>query len=154
LDDNPKYFTDVTSKLHRRADGLASSPEAANLRSLRAQIDAIASGDIAAVMQYAEPDITLEIFAPPEFPFVRTAHGLASFTSALTTNFGAVTDQRPVITDVFAEGDRVVLFGRESGAVRATGLRYDVEFVQRFTFRDDRLVSVQIVVAHSMPRGD
>jgi ketosteroid isomerase-like protein len=154
LGDDQKYFHDVTAELHRRADDLAPSPEAANLRSLRAQIDAIASGDVASLMQYAEPDISLEIFAPPEFPLVRTARGLAAFTNALTTNFGAVTEQRPAIRDVFADGNRVVLFGRESGMVRATGLRYDVEFVQRFTFREDRLESVQIVVAHSSPRAD
>jgi hypothetical protein len=66
-------------------------------------------------------------------------------------NFGAVTNQRPEIRELFAEGNRVVLFGRETGTIRATGTNYDVEFVERFTFRDDRLIAVHIIAAHRRP---
>ena len=49
---------------------------------------------------------------------------------------------------MYSEGDVVVLFGRERGRIRATGQAYDTEFVQRFTLRRDRLVSVRIIAAH------
>ena len=47
-----------------------------------------------------------------------------------------------------------MLFGRETGTIRATGANYDMEFVERFTFRGDRLIAVQIIAAHSKPAGD
>jgi hypothetical protein len=63
-----------------------------------------------------------------------------------------VTDQRPSITSISAQGDTVVLFGREQGRIRGSNTPYDVEFVERFTFVDGRLASVRIIVAHSAPR--
>ena len=65
----------------------------------------------------------------------------------MTHNFAAVAEQTPRIRDIFADGNTFVLYGRERGKVRATGVPYDVEFVERFTFKDGRLVSVRIVVA-------
>ena len=85
------------------------------------------------------------------FPWLRHARGAGELRRAIQQNFEAVEDQRPEITSVFAHGDYVVLFGRERGRIRATGEAYDVEFVHRFTFRNDRLVAVRIIAASSEP---
>jgi ketosteroid isomerase-like protein len=120
-----------------------------NLRSVQARIDAISRGDFDAVLADAVPGITFEIFAPPEFPWVRRAQGVENLRAAVAQNFGSVEDQRPEITNVVAEGETVVLFGREQGRIRETGRAYDLEFVQKFSFDDGRLVSVQIIAARA-----
>jgi uncharacterized protein len=151
----PKDFAAITAHLQTVIDGAASTPAAVpHLQTLQAQIDAIARGDLATMLAHATDDVRLEIFAPPEFPWVRAARGAVAFRDAVAQNVGAMADQQPEIRDVFAEGDRVVLFGRETGTIRETGATYDVEFVERFTFRDGCLASVQIVAAHKKPVGD
>ena len=148
-----KDFSTVTARLQQALDqtGLsfpASDPHS-NVRSVQVQIEAIARGDVEAVLAEALPDVTLDIFAPPEFPWVRRATGVVELRRALEQNFGAVDDQQPDITNVFAEGNAVVLFGRERGRIRASGQRYDVEFVEKFTFRDGRLAGIRIIAAHA-----
>jgi ketosteroid isomerase-like protein len=143
-------FTSLTTGLQQRADQ-SDAAVAANLRSIQEQFDAIAAGDLGRVIARADAHVTLEMFVPPELPFILHATGAEAFREAVHKNFGAVTNQRPEIRELFAEGNRVVLFGRETGTIRATGTNYDVEFVERFTFRDDRLIAVHIIAAHRRP---
>lgn len=146
-----KDFDGVTERLRQRAEEeTAPSPQSsAHLRTLYQQIDAIARGDIATVLEHVTEDVTLEIFAPPEFPFVRLTRGAEPFRRALEHNFAVVEDQRPEVKDLFVEGEKIVMFGRETGTLRANGMRYDVEFVERFTFRNGLLAAVRIIVAHT-----
>jgi uncharacterized protein len=130
---------------------LAGSDHQANIRSLHGQIEAIARGDIDAFLTHAHDDATLDIFAPPELPWIRHAQGAAELRRALEQNFGSVEEQSPELTNVIADGDTVVLFGRERGRIRSTGQRYDVEFVERFTFRNDRLAAIRIIAAYAPP---
>jgi ketosteroid isomerase-like protein len=150
----PKNLESVVSRLGEFADAAHDPAASGHLRTLQGALDAIARGDLGSVLDGAVEDVTLDIYAPPEFPFVRTARGADAFRAALKHNFGAVHDQRPEVRDLFADGDRIVLLGRETGVIRQSGLTYDVEFVERFTFRDARLASVQIIAAYSKPSGD
>ena len=150
----PKDFHAVTSHLGTAADAAGDDVRAGNLRTLQSQIEAIARGDFGGILQHACEDVTLELFVPPQFPFVRSATGADAFRQALEQNFSAVTNQQPTILDVFSEGERVVLFGRETGIIQSTGATYDIEFVQRFTFRDGCLASVQVIGAHARTVGD
>jgi ketosteroid isomerase-like protein len=150
---DPRKFDAVADSLRNRGEEPTGSSGSA-LRTLEAQVEAIARGDFSRVLAQATDDVTLEIFAPPEFPFIRSARGSGAFQLAIERNFAAVTDQRPQIRDVFAEGEKIVLFGRETGTIQSSGVRYEVEFVERFIYREGRLAAVQIVVAHSRPGGD
>ena len=140
-------FSDLTSGLDRAASDLAPAAQQ-HVRTISDQLDAIARGDFGSVFQDSHDDVTLEIFAPLEFPFIRTAQGADELHKAIVHNFGAIADQRPRIRETFAEGDTVVLFGTETGKIKETGFRYQVEFVERFTFRDGRLASLRIIAAH------
>jgi ketosteroid isomerase-like protein len=149
----PKDFQAVTRHLGAAADAAPDGARSHNLATLQSQIAAIARGDFAGVLQDACEDVSLDIFVPPEFPFIRSAVGAGPFRRALETNFAAVAEQQPVIVDLFSEGDKVVMFGRETGVIKTTGRAYDLEFVQRFTFRDGRLAVVQIIAAYSRQTG-
>ena len=143
-----RHFGHVREQLsryvHEKGAGSAS-----HVRSVGAQLDAIAHGDLSAVLERAHPDVQLEIFAPPEFPWIRRASGIEELRHAIAHNFGAVTEQAPEIANVLTESDTVVLIGRERGVIRATGQRYDVQFVQRYTFAGEQLASVRIVAART-----
>jgi ketosteroid isomerase-like protein len=140
-------FSDFTAGLDRVASDLAPAARQ-HVRTISEQLEAIARGDFASVFQDAHDDVTLEMFAPPEFPFIRTAQGADELNKAIVHNFGAIADQRPQIRETFAEGDTVILFGTERGNIKESGFRYHVEFVERFTFRDGRLASLRIVAAY------
>lgn len=142
-------FSDLTAGLDRAASDLAPAA-GRHVRTIGDQLQAIARGDFGSVFQDAHDDVTLDIFAPPEFPFIRTAQGADELHKAIVHNFGAIADQRPRIRETFADADTVILFGTETGKIKETGSRYHVEFVERFTFRDGRLASLRIIAAHCL----
>jgi ketosteroid isomerase-like protein len=147
-----KNFSGITKRIRAAADRRGSAqddtdPERRHLQSIQEQIDAIARGDMDSALANASPDVQLDIFAPPEFKWISHAQGIPEFRRALAENFGSVEEQRPEVANVIAQGDTVVLVGRETGRIRATGEAYDVEFVHRFTFRDGKLISVRIIAA-------
>jgi ketosteroid isomerase-like protein len=121
-------FSAATKGLQKALDAPKTTSDAPDarplIRSVQAQIDAIARGDFDAALSQALPHVTLEIFAPSEFLWIRRAEGVAEFRRAIEHNFGSVEDQRPQITSVFTTADSVVLFGREQGRIRATGEAY------------------------------
>ncbi len=140
-------FSALISGLNRTAFNLPARSQG-HLRAISAQLDAIARGDFDSVFKDAHDDVTLEISAPSEFPFVRRGEGLAELYAAIIHNFGALEDQCPQIHEVLAEGDTVVLLGSETGKIRATGKPYRIEFGERFTFRHGRLAALVIMAAN------
>jgi ketosteroid isomerase-like protein len=146
-----KDFSITTTRLRRTADERNAASQHTvreRLRSVQAQIEAIERGDFEGALAQAAHDVTLDIFAPPEFPWVRHARGIDELRHALQHNFASIQEQRPEVTNVHAEAEAVVLFGHETGRIAASGETYEMEFVERFTFRDDRLVSIRIIAAH------
>ena len=141
-------FSSVRWGLQQAIDATPGSAPRSHLTTVQAQIAAIERGDLDGVLAHAAADLALEIFAPPEFGWICHARGVTEIRAALQQNFAAVDDQHPHVEDVLAQGDSVVLFGREQGRIRASGKPYDVEFVQKFTFQDGRLAAVRIIVAH------
>jgi ketosteroid isomerase-like protein len=142
-----KDFSAITTRIER---AIADTHDAAarHLRSVQQQIDAIGRGDLDGAIANAHADVRLEIFAPPEFQWIREAVGADALRAAIAHNFGSMAEQHPEITSLTAQGDTVVLIGREHGRVKATGAPYRVQFVERFQFRGGRLASITIIAAH------
>jgi len=119
----------------------AKETEHANVRLLQEQYRAIARGDFdAAVALYAD-DVELEILGPPRNLFVGHWKGRQEVAAALRRNFALVSEQRPEIRALAAQGDTVVLLFRERGRYTG-GLEYDVHCVQWITFRDGKVRKV------------
>jgi ketosteroid isomerase-like protein len=121
--------------------------EAANVRRLQEQYRALARGDFQPTISLMADGIELELHAPADLPITGCWRGVAAVTAAMRRNFGSLADQQAELLGVVAQGDTVVLFADESSKVRATGDRYQVRWVQFFTFRDDKLVRVRGVAA-------
>ena len=77
------------------------------------------------------------------------AVGAEAIRAALAHNFDSLVEQQPEISNVLSQPDLVVLIGHERGLIRATGEPYDVQFVQRYTFRGGKLAAVQVVAART-----
>ena len=149
-------FGAVTRRLGEAAGELSDAEQGewrANVQAVQSQIDAIARGDLSAALANAHPEVELEIFAPPEFEWVRHTRGIEELSAAIAHNFGSLDPQTPTIQNVITQADTVVLFVYERGIIRATGAPYDVQFVQRFTFEGGRLRSVRIVAARNGAAG-
>ena len=151
----PKDFSSVTHRLDdviKNAGGSVPSDRVhkANAESLRAQIVALEKGDYGPVLAAARDDVELDIFAPPQFPFVRRARGIEEYRKAIQQNFSNLEEQRPQISSVTADGDDIVVFGREQGRIRGTATAYDILFAQHFKFREGKLASLQIIAANSV----
>jgi ketosteroid isomerase-like protein len=147
-----KNFDPAVERL-RRAAGEAETKDPARagdlIKLVEAQLAAIGRGDLQAAVDQATDDVELQIFAPPEFGWIRVARGRADFLEAIRHNFASVTDQRPEIATVVSQENTVVMIGRERGVITATGVPYDVEFVHRFTFRDGALAALRIIAARA-----
>lgn len=145
-------FSRVTNRLGEavteRARAEIAVADAQNLRSIQQLIDAIGRGDLESAIANAHDDVRFEIYAPLEFPWIRHATGVEELRAALRQNFGSLAEQHPEITTLTAQGDTVVLIGREHGRVKATNAPYRMQFVQRFLFRGGRLASITVIAAH------
>ena len=114
---------------------------------VRAQFEAIGRGDLNGFVELMDPGIELDIAVPPEFHWTRHARGLAAVRSAVEHNFSTVQDQDPTLLSIVAQGNVVVVFGREKGRIRASNERYDVYFVYRFTFREHKIWQVMEIAS-------
>jgi uncharacterized protein len=144
----PKDFSSVSNAL-KRAQGSLDASQRSQVDSVDRLIDAIGRGDLEAVLANAVVDVCMDVYAPPEFSWIRHAVGADAIRAAIAHNFDSLMEQRPEISNVLSQPDLVVLIGRERGIIRATGGPYDVQFVQRYTFRDGKLAAVQVVAART-----
>lgn len=103
---------------------------------------AIAAGDFDAFADELADDVEMKFFSPPELPFRRTAWGKAEARTLTEHNFSVLTDQVPELQSLTAQGDSMVVVGRETGKVKASGIPYDVHFVYHFRFQNGKLLQV------------
>jgi ketosteroid isomerase-like protein len=121
--------------------------ELSHLRAIQRQFDALSHGDLDGFVQGLHPDVELDMYGPADIPFIRRARGVEEFRRAVTHDFAVLADQRSEFLNLVAQGNIVVLVGRERGTVRETGMPYDVHFSYEFTFRDGKVVRTRQVAA-------
>jgi hypothetical protein len=104
---------------------------------------AMAARDIPVLLDLVDPEcvITQDARLPWGGRFV--GHdGLAAFAAALT---GAITSA--VTTDALFEADGdIIQYGRTRGTTVATGRRFDIPEVHRWTLRDGRAVAAHFSI--------
>jgi ketosteroid isomerase-like protein len=148
-DRKAKNFAPIVDRLAATRTKLPAMDAAQMIATIEDQIAAIGRGDFEATLRHTSPDVELEIYAPPEFPFINRARGAADLLTAIRHNFDAVVDQQPVISNVLVQDDVVVMLGAERGRIRATGAAYHVQFVHRFTFDAGTIKNIRIIAARA-----
>ena len=148
----PTPLREVAELVHAAFDtaqpeGAAAALEAANVDRFGSMITLIATGSFDALADYLAPDIRFEMFAPPGTPWILRAEGREAAVAAIASNFGSVTGQAAESVKVTAQGETVMVMGRETGRWAATGAPYSLAVAQEFTFRDGLVAEFRSVVS-------
>jgi len=128
--------------------------ESAQVSTVRRQFEALGRGDMAAFLDGLHPDVELEIAAPRELNWISRARGIDEFRRVVEHNFGGIADQDTQLAGIVAQGDAVVVFGRERGVIGASRAPYDIHFVYQFTLRDGKLWRVLEIAAAAFAADD
>ncbi|HEU0054578.1 MAG TPA: nuclear transport factor 2 family protein [Longimicrobium sp.] len=123
----------------------AKTAEQENVERMQRLFGMIAAERFEELRELLTDDVTLEIVAPDEMPWVRAATGPDDVAAAVAANFRAVREQRPELVALVAQGDKVMVMGRESGRVAESGEPYRVLLAQQYDFRDGRLAAFRSV---------
>lgn len=136
----PDFITSLQTRFLQDDERVAEKQaEARNVEVVRKQYLAIANGDYAAFGELLTHDVDFEIVGPAEVPIVGGYRGRERVTQKVRENFDLLDTQNPEVQAVVAQGETVVVHGRESGRVKKTGRTYDIHWVQIFTFRDGKV---------------
>lgn len=123
--------------------------ERTHVERLGQMFHAIAGGRYDGLRALLTDDVTFELAAPVGFAWVRRAAGADEVVAAIAANFASVRDQRPEPLVLAAQGDTVMVMGRETGRWAEGGEPYQVLVAQQFSFRDGRLAAFRSVVAEA-----
>jgi ketosteroid isomerase-like protein len=114
-----------------------------NKRVVRSIFEAFGRGDVPGVLAYVSEDVSWKAPGPETVPYFgdRSRHaGAAEFFTQLGTN----VDFEHFEPGAFvAEGDRVVVLGRERGRVKRTGKTFDNEWALVFQLDGGKVTSFQ-----------
>ena len=115
-----------------------------NKRVVQSIFEAFGRGDVPGILSHLSEDVAWTARGPASVPYFgeRRGHGGATeFFVQLGTN----VDFEHFEPGAFvAEGDRVVVLGRERGLVRGTGKRFNNEWVIVFTFGGGKVTHFQL----------
>lgn len=122
----------------------AKAVEADHCRRVREQYEALLRGDLETFSRDLADEVEFEIVGPPSVPFLGRWRGRDEVVQAVLRNFAMVEAARPpAIQSLTAQGNQLVVVAREQGRYRTTGAEYDLHWIQVFTFRDGKVVSVR-----------
>jgi len=111
----------------------------------RAWFDALLRGDIEAAGALLAPDVRFINHTPvPGFNTDMTWIGTHTGRQAALDSFGVFTGvcdvQHEELVGLVVDGEEAMGIIHEISAVRSNGARFEIEFVQRLTVRDGRIV--------------
>lgn len=138
------FFDSLAAEFHQgSANASVGREEQENFRVVERVYGSIAGDDFASLADHMAEDVTLEIIGPPGALFTGTHRGRDQVIEATRSNFALLQDQRPEVLSVAARGDTVVVVGKEVGRFRATGIDYEVYWMQVFTLRERKVTSIR-----------
>lgn len=88
-------------------------------------------------------DFVLTNPLPDPIPFGGRFVGVGGFGEYLGGILGAIEMEEFVIDEIFAEGDRVVVIGRETSRVKSTNRHYSMDWVHVLRTKDGRVTSMR-----------
>jgi ketosteroid isomerase-like protein len=142
-------FTDRFQTAFEADDGNVGmkSHERNRVNAVRRQFEALGTGDMDAFLEPLHPDVELEIAAPTELPWMRRARGIEELRTVVEHNFATLQDQDARLVSITAQGEVVVVVGRECGRIRESGAHYHVYFTYQFTFRENKIRRILEIAA-------
>jgi hypothetical protein len=138
-------FLDTVLPAFRRGDMNVDRKleEAANIGLMQEVYKAIANHNFDALGPLLAEDAVLEIVGPAGSPMSGVFRGREQVVEAARRNFGMVEEQKPEILSIVAQGDSVIVVGKETGRYRPTGREYEMHWMHEYTFREGKLARVR-----------
>ena len=139
---NPNDFILSLNASFERGDNAVEikATERGNLQRVQSLYQAIVRGDLDAFRGLLGEAVEFEIIGPEQVPFAGSARGPGEATEFVRSNFAKIESQHPEVLDVVAQGDTVIVNGRERGRLVGADEDYAIEWVQRFRFDADLIV--------------
>lgn len=110
-----------------------------NLAAAHRLYDNFLKGDINSVLAGMSDDVVWIVPGDSTLPYAGTRNGKAEWMKYLT-GLGTVDLKAFEPQEFLADGDKVVVFGKERYVVKATGKTVEEDWAQLMTFRDGKLV--------------
>ncbi|NOT49240.1 MAG: nuclear transport factor 2 family protein [Acidobacteria bacterium] len=112
-----------------------------NTETIRDCYEKYQQGDISGLLEQLADDIDLTVPEVENLPYGGIWHGKAAVEKffALLESSEELTDFEP--REFIAKGDRVVVLGRSTATVRATGRHYSTEWVHVHTMKNNMITS-------------
>lgn len=101
---------------------------------------AFGRGDLPAIMGRLGEEIVWDVTGPPEVSYAGARKGRQAVAEFFQVLAQTVEIQRFEPQEFFAQGDTVVVLGRETMKARATQAVAENAWVMVFTFRENRLI--------------
>jgi len=116
--------------------------EAENVRRIEELFRIIARKDFESLNGILADEVVLEIIGSPTTPMAGLTEGRQQVIDTTRNNFAQVKEQRPEILSVVAQGNTVVVVGREQGCFRPTGRSYELHWMHQYTFKNGKIVRI------------
>ncbi len=110
-----------------------------NKRVVRSIFEAFGRGDIPGVLGHVSEDVTWTAPGPEGVPYFGDRRGHAGATEFFVQLGSNVEFEKFEVREFIAEGDSVVVTGRERGRVKATGKTYEMDWVLLFKVRGGKV---------------
>lgn len=120
----------------------AKTLEAGNVRTVEEVFRVIARKDFDALRDLLAEDVTFEIVGAGGGPMAGSARGRERVVEAVRGNFAQVEDQQPEVLSIVAQGDTVVVLGKERGRFRPTGREYELHWMHQYKLAGDKVVQI------------
>ena len=141
---DPQFIDSFQAAFHEGDEKVANKlEEAENVRRVEDVFRIIARRDFDALNDILADDVSLEIIGSPSTPMAGLTEGRQQVIEVTRNNFAHVEDQRPEIQSVVAQGNTVVVLGREQGRFRPTGRSYDLHWMHQYTFKNGKIVRMR-----------
>jgi hypothetical protein len=139
-----QFISTVQAAFHEGDANVANKlEEAANVRRVEDVFRLIARKDFKALDGFFADEVTLEIVGSPDTPMAGLTQGRQQVIETLENNFAQVDEQQPEIQSVVAQGNTVVVIGRDKGRFRPTGRTYDMHWMHQYTFEGDKIIRMR-----------
>lgn len=118
--------------------------EDANVQIVRSVYERFQAGDIRGFIDLCDTDVDWNVPEIEDSPFSGYWYGRDSVSDFFEMLAGAQDITHFEAREYIAQGDKVVVIGRLTATVRATGRHFSTEWVTIFTLRNAKLASLSV----------
>src|SRR5687767_7372998 len=141
---DPQFIDNLQSAFFEGDENVVEkSEEAENVRRVEEVFRIIARKDFDSLKSILADNITLEIIGSSSTPWAGVTQGLQKVIEQLRNNFAQIEEQQEEIQTVVAQGDTVIVVGKEKGRFRPTGRKYELHWMHQYTFKQGKIVRMR-----------